>query len=147
MPGRTFPREFKLAVVRQLASGEKRRRTCAVSLDWQRACWPAGDASTPRAAAFTPQIVGRGIAATSAAEARIAEWERFLRPTCLRERRGKQRRADLTPRHARTNGAQHAVAERPAMIAAVQQAVAVVSLRRLCRWLGVGRSWYYARPT
>ncbi|HEY8325328.1 MAG TPA: IS3 family transposase [Ktedonobacterales bacterium] len=33
------------------------------------------------------------------------------------------------------------------MIAAVQQAFPDVSLRQLCRWLGVSRSWYYACPS
>lgn len=33
------------------------------------------------------------------------------------------------------------------MITAVQQAFPDRSLRQLCRWLGVGRSWYYARPS
>lgn len=33
------------------------------------------------------------------------------------------------------------------MIASVQHAFPDVSLRQLCRWLGVSRSWYYARPS
>lgn len=33
------------------------------------------------------------------------------------------------------------------MIAAVQQAFPQVSIRQLCRWLGLGRTWYYTRPT
>lgn len=33
------------------------------------------------------------------------------------------------------------------MSAAVQQAFPDVSLRHLCRWLGVSRSWYYACPS
>jgi putative transposase len=33
------------------------------------------------------------------------------------------------------------------MIAAVRQAFPTVSLRQLCHWLGVSRSWYYACPS
>lgn len=33
------------------------------------------------------------------------------------------------------------------MIAAVQQAFPQVSMRQLCRWLGLGRTWYYTCPT
>ena len=33
------------------------------------------------------------------------------------------------------------------MIAAVQQAFPQVSIRQLCRWLGLGRTWYYTCPT
>jgi transposase InsO family protein len=33
------------------------------------------------------------------------------------------------------------------MIAVVQQAFPDLSLRQLCRWLGVGRTWYYTCPT
>ena len=33
------------------------------------------------------------------------------------------------------------------MIAAVQQAFPALSLRQICRWLGVSRSWYYACPS
>ena len=33
------------------------------------------------------------------------------------------------------------------MIAAAQQAFPQVSMRQLCRWLGVGRTWYYTCPT
>lgn len=32
------------------------------------------------------------------------------------------------------------------MIAAVQQAFPQVSIRQLCRWLGLGRTWYYTCP-
>jgi transposase InsO family protein len=33
------------------------------------------------------------------------------------------------------------------MIAAVQHAFPDLALRQICRWLGVSRSWYYARPS
>lgn len=33
------------------------------------------------------------------------------------------------------------------MIAAMQQDFPQVSVRQLCRWLGVGRTWYYTCPT
>lgn len=33
------------------------------------------------------------------------------------------------------------------MIVAVQQAFPQLSLRQICRWLGVSRSWYYACPS
>lgn len=76
MPGRTFPREFKLAIVRQLASGEKRpAQVCrehglaeSVLARWRHEYAERGDA------AFTPKAAP---AATSAAEARVAELERF----------------------------------------------------------------------
>src|SRR5690348_16763126 len=76
MPGRTFPREFKLAIVRQLASGEKRpAQVCrehglaeSVLARWRHEYAERGDT------AFTPKAAP---AATSAAEARVAELERF----------------------------------------------------------------------
>jgi transposase len=76
MPGRTFTREFKLTVVRQLASGEKRpAQVCcehgladSVLDRWRREYRERGDA------AFSPKT---GTNAASPLEARIAELERF----------------------------------------------------------------------
>lgn len=76
MPGRTFTREFKLALVRHLARGEKRpAQVCrehgladSVLARWRHEYAERGDA------AFMPKAAS---AATSTAEARIAELERF----------------------------------------------------------------------
>lgn len=76
MPGRTFTREFKLAIVRQLATGEKRpAQACrehgladSVLARWRREYAERGDA------AFTPKTMH---AETNTTEARIAELERF----------------------------------------------------------------------
>ena len=76
MPGRTFTREFKLALVRQLASGEKRpAQVCrehgladSVLARWRREYTERGEA------AFTPHA---GSSESSPLEARIAELERF----------------------------------------------------------------------
>ena len=76
MPGRTFTREFKLTIVRQLASGEKRpAQVCrehgladSVLARWRREYTERGDA------AFTPKA---GTNEASPLEARIAELERF----------------------------------------------------------------------
>ena len=76
MPGRTFSREFKLTIVRQLASGEKRpAQVCrehgladSLLARWRREYTERGDA------AFTPRTLP---AEASPLEARIAELERF----------------------------------------------------------------------
>jgi putative transposase len=76
MPGRTFTREFKLAIVRQLSSGEKRpAQVCrehgladSVLTRWRREYSERGEA------AFTPK---GGNSEASPLEARIAELERF----------------------------------------------------------------------
>jgi transposase len=76
MPGRTFTREFKLELVRQLANGEKRpAQVCreqgladSVLARWRKEYAERG------AAAFAPQTP---LTAMSTAEARIAELERF----------------------------------------------------------------------
>ena len=76
MPGRTFTREFKLTIVRQLASGEKRpAQVCrehgladSVLARWRREYTERGEA------AFTPKVE---TSAASPLEARIAELERF----------------------------------------------------------------------
>ena len=76
MPGRTFTREFKLAIARQLSSGEKRpAQVCrehgladSVLARWRREYLERGEA------AFTPKA---GTSAASSLEARIAELERF----------------------------------------------------------------------
>ena len=76
MRGRTFTREFKLEVVRAVASGEKRpAQVCrehqlaeTVLLRWRREYEERGEA------AFTPK---EAIANQPSAEARVAELERF----------------------------------------------------------------------
>lgn len=76
MPGRTFTREFKLTIVRQLASGEKRpAQVCrehgladSVLARWRREYTERGDA------AFTPKA---GTNEASPLEARIAALKRF----------------------------------------------------------------------
>ena len=57
MPGRTFTREFKLAIVRQLASGEKRPAQVCREQGWQRVSSRAGgrEYAERGEAAFTPQ--------------------------------------------------------------------------------------------
>jgi putative transposase len=75
MRGRTHSREFKLTIVRQLASGEKRpaqvcrEHNLAASMvsRWQREYETRGDG------AFTPKEP----TATEALEAKVAELERF----------------------------------------------------------------------
>jgi transposase-like protein len=76
MPGRTFSREFKLSVVRQLATGEKRpAQVCrehglaeSVLARWRREYTERGEA------AFTPKA---GTSAGDPLEMRVAELERF----------------------------------------------------------------------
>ena len=75
MPGRTYSREFKLAIVRQVASGEQRpAQICrehsldeSVLLRWRKAYDARGEA------AFTP----REGAEPAGLEQRVAELERF----------------------------------------------------------------------
>jgi transposase len=75
MPGRTHSREFKLAIVRQVADGEKRpAQICrehhldeSVLLRWRKEFDARGEA------AFTP----REGAAPGGLEQRVAELERF----------------------------------------------------------------------
>lgn len=82
MPGRTFTREFKLAIVRQLSSGEKRpAQVCrehglgdSVLARWRREYSERGEA------AFTPHA---GNGETSSLEARIADLERFCGQVAL----------------------------------------------------------------
>lgn len=76
MPGRIFSREFKLSVVRQLATGEKRpAQVCrehglaeSVLARWRREYTERGEA------AFTAKA---GTSTASPLEMRIAELERF----------------------------------------------------------------------
>jgi transposase len=76
MRGRTFSREFKLEVVRQIVSGQKRpAQVCrehqlaeTVLLRWRREYEERGEA------AFTPKEVA---SSQSSAEVRVAELERF----------------------------------------------------------------------
>jgi len=79
MPGRTFTREFKLEVVRQLANGTKRpAQVCrehqlsdSLLARWRHEYAERGEA------AFTPRA-GTGIdASATPLETRIAELERF----------------------------------------------------------------------
>jgi transposase len=75
MRGRVHPRDFKLSVVRQLASGEKRpAQICrehnlapSVVARWQREYEARGDL------AFSPKQLNE----TEALEAKVAELERF----------------------------------------------------------------------
>src|SRR5258708_3920329 len=76
MPGRTFTREFKLELVRQLANGEERPAQVPREqglADSVLARWRKADAERG-AAAFARQTP---LTAMSTAEARIAELERF----------------------------------------------------------------------
>jgi len=75
MPGRTFSRDFKLEVVRQIADGHKRpapacreyRLAGSVLSRWRKEYEERGEA------AFTPKEGGH----PSGLEARVAELERF----------------------------------------------------------------------
>jgi transposase len=75
MPGRTFSRDFKLEVVRQVAEGHKRpAQVCreyqladSVLARWRKEYEERGEA------AFTPKEGGQ----PSGLEARVAELERF----------------------------------------------------------------------
>jgi transposase-like protein len=75
MPGRTHSREFKLAIVRQVASGERRpAQICrehnldeSVLLRWRKEFDARGEA------AFTPREGGE----SAGLEQRVAELERF----------------------------------------------------------------------
>lgn len=76
MPGRSFTREFKLEIVRQLAQGAKRpAQVCrehgladSVLSRWRKEYAERGEA------AFAPRMP---LSETNTAEARIAELERF----------------------------------------------------------------------
>jgi transposase len=78
MRGRTFTREFKLDIVRQIASGAKRpAQACrehqlseSLLARWRREYEERGEA------AFTPRVLN-GQAAQASAEQRIAELERL----------------------------------------------------------------------
>jgi transposase len=75
MPGRTFSRDFKLEVVRQVAEGHKRpaqacreyQLAASVLARWRKEYEERGEA------AFTPKEGGQ----PSPLEARVAELERF----------------------------------------------------------------------
>lgn len=75
MPGRTFSRDFKLEVVRQVEAGHKRPvQACreyqladSVLTRWRKEYEERGEA------AFTPKVGGQ----PSTLEARVAELERF----------------------------------------------------------------------
>jgi len=55
--------------------------------------------------------------------------------------------AKYTAHAEHCGGARRLIRERHTMIATMQHGFPQLSLRQLCRWLGVGRSWYYARPS
>lgn len=140
MPGRSFTREFKLEIVRQLARGEKRpAQICreqglaeSVLARWRKEYAERGEA------AFASQPAPHE---ALSAEARIAELERFCGQLALENAVRKKSRAELT------SATGCSIAQRHTMIAAVQQAFPDLALRQLCRWLGVSRSWYSARPS
>lgn len=79
MPGRTFTREFKLDIVRQLANGTKRpAQVCrehqlsdSLLARWRRDYAERGEA------AFTPRMGATADASATPLETRIAELERF----------------------------------------------------------------------
>jgi putative transposase len=79
MPGRTFTREFKLEVVRQLANGTKRpAQMCrehqlseSLLARWRHDYAERGEA------AFTPRTGAISDASATPLETRIAELERF----------------------------------------------------------------------
>jgi transposase-like protein len=79
MPGRTFPREFKLDIVRQLANGTKRpAQMCrehqlseSLLARWRHDYAERGEA------AFTPRTGATADASATPLETRIAELERF----------------------------------------------------------------------
>jgi len=58
----------------------------------------------------------------------------------LGECRAKKSVAELSSRTS------HSVEKRHTVIGMVQQAYPELSIRQLCAWLGVSRSWYYAHP-
>ncbi len=79
MRGRTFTREFKLDIVRQIESGAKRAaQVCrehhlaeTVLLRWRREYEERGEA------AFTPRVLDDQAPSQSSVERRIAELERL----------------------------------------------------------------------
>lgn len=79
MPGRTFTREFKLEIVRQLANGTKRpAQVCrehqlsdSLLARWRHEYAERGEA------AFTPRTGAGADASATSLEMRIAELERF----------------------------------------------------------------------
>ncbi|MFI5273923.1 MAG: transposase [Ktedonobacterales bacterium] len=102
MPGRTFTREFKLEVVRQLASGAKHpAQVCreqqlveSVLARWRREYAERGEAAvTPRS--------GAGVdASQTPLETRIAELERFCGQLALENaalKKALQSRAATAP--------------------------------------------------
>jgi len=128
MRGRPHSREFKLSIVRQLASGEKcpaqvcREHNLAASMvaRWRQEYDLRGEA------AFAPVEP----TATEALEAKVAELERFCGQLALKEHRVKKSFAATS------------VQERHAVIEALQrQEKPVLSVRRLCKMLGVNRRW------
>lgn len=79
MPGRTFTREFKLEIVRQLATGTKRPAQMCREYQWSDsllARWRHEYAERGEAA-FTPRTGGGADASATPLETRIAELERF----------------------------------------------------------------------
>ncbi len=104
MRGRTFTREFKLDVVRQVASGTKRpAQVCrehqlseSVLARWRRECEERGEA------AFTP----RSLDGPAPAEQRVAELERLCGQLALENAALKKALQHLQARQAAasTNG-------------------------------------------
>lgn len=131
--GRIHSREFKLMVVRQVEQEGKRPvQVCrahglAPSLLWR---WRQEYAARGELAFSPHQPAG-----TAALEQRVADLERLVGQRTL-ENAALKKGLSL-----RTTG------ERQAMIAALHAAEPRLSIRRWCRLFGVGRTWYYTRPT
>lgn len=102
MPGRTFSREFKLSIVRQLANGEKRlaqvcrehRLADSVLARWRREFTERGEA------AFTPKA---GTSAASPLETCIVVAVPFTPPVCGDDRL-RPRLPDLSQSVGRLRG-------------------------------------------
>ena len=108
MPGRTFTREFKLEIVRQLASGAKRpAQMCrghqlseSLLARWRHDYAERGEA------AFTPRGGGGTDASATPLETRIADLERFCGQLALENaalKKALQQASRITPTPSGSN--------------------------------------------
>jgi transposase len=131
MQKRMHSREFKLDVVRQIASGQKRpAQVCreyglaeSVLSRWRREYQQRGES------AFLPPQSEQ----SSTQEQRIAELERFCGQLALENQVLKK------------SVAEQGIRERHAMIEQAHQQHPELSIEHLCDLFDVSRSWYYER--
>ena len=130
MQKRMHSREFKLDVVRQIATGQKRpAQVCreygvaeSVLSRWRKEYQERGEAAFSR---HSPRVDN-----PRATDSRVRA---LLRTTGAREPSGKK------------SVAEHGNAERHVMITRSHYAACGVVIERLCELFNVSRSWYYER--